>query len=107
MSEGDTMTESPITYKGAVRLSKVKYQELEKMFKEELTEDNFDRIMKRFRDILKFDPNCSTYNPADLQKYKDYRVKKAEELGTSTYKALKLDVYYQKRKQKKIEGQNP
>ena len=106
MSEGDTMTESPITYKGGVKLSKVKYYELEKMFREELREENFDRIMKRFRDIMNFDPNCSTYNPADLQKYKDYRNKKAEEMGTSAYKALKLDVYYQKRKQKKIEEQN-
>ena len=54
MAEEDTMTENPITYKGAVRLSKVKYQELENMFKEELSEEqltyNYVQKMLNFKD---------------------------------------------------------
>lgn len=93
------MTESK---KGNSKLSKARYIELEAMFKREIdNEELLNRVLKNFLDIMQFDPAASTYTPDRREKCAEYRRKKAEEMGTSIYKALKKDIYYQKCKEKK------
>jgi len=90
------MTESR---KGNSKLSKAKYQELEAMFKREIpNEEAFNRVLKNFLDIMQFDPSASTYTPDRREKCAEYRRKKAEEMGTTTYKAFNMEKYYLKKK---------
>lgn len=84
-------------YKASVTISKSKYGELEKRFKETYDEQLADSVLDLFKEVLKFDPSLNTYDKGQAKKIKEYRDKKKAE-GISTYVSSGMKRHYEKRK---------
>lgn len=106
MSEGNGMAEGQTTIatkKGNARLSKEKYYKVKEMLKLEVGEENLERVMIKFQEIMNFDPKVTTYSQEMKDAVYKYRNKKAEEMGTSVYKAFNLGKYYKKKEKSEKE----
>lgn len=80
-------------------LSKKRYYEIETVCHNILGDDALTaQIMSSIQNIMKFDPNASTYTKERGQKNIEFRKKKAEELGVTTYITSGGKKLYDKRK---------
>lgn len=87
-------------YKGKTCFSKKRYHEIETKIEAKYATDMASDIMSIIRDVLKFDPETSTYDEDNARKIKEYRAKKKAE-GISTYISSGMKASYEKRKKEK------
>lgn len=77
MSEAPIDTIDNASYKASSILSKKRYYEIEELVKKTLhEEDEVQSFMKKFSDIMMFDPEKKKYNQAENEYIKRYREKK-------------------------------
>jgi hypothetical protein len=85
-------------FKGTRTLSKKKYFELEHELKAFLGDSQSEAVMKKIRDVLKFDPAVSVYN--ERMKETTYRRReKLKEAGISTYVSAGTKSQYYKNRE--------
>ena len=78
-------------------MSKRRYKDISDGMKEIINdEEKWGQCMELIRQIMNFDINSNTSDPIRSEKVREARLKKAQEMNTSTYKAFKLDEYHKK-----------
>ena len=103
MSEGNGMAEGSEVVSGEGKaisqMTKKRYNSIADMLKRELpsNEEKVNSILVNIREIMNFDPNATTYNKDRREYTYKYRTKKAEEMGTTVYKAFNFGKYYKKK----------
>jgi hypothetical protein len=78
--------------KGNSMMTKKRYYEIERRLQEILEEEKVGEVISILKEVMRFDPGCSTYD-----KVKEKLEKKKAE-GISTYEALNQRAYYTKNK---------
>lgn len=66
-------------------MSKKRLDEIKNTIIAKYGEDGIDDIIENICNIMKFNPEKSTYTPEKGQKFMEWRKKRAEELGISDY----------------------
>jgi hypothetical protein len=69
----------------AAFLSKRRYAAVKQLLEDELGEEAAGRAVARFTEIMHYDPDQSTYTPAQAKRIKAWRQRKMEETGLSMY----------------------
>ena len=83
-------------------LSKKRYDEIKERLSAVYGTEHIDNVMFIIRDIMNFDPSISMYTPEKGKKDIEWRKKKAQEQGITTYMICGKN-YYEKKKQMKKE----
>ena len=88
-------------------MSKKRYEEITKLLRDELQDSQVERILKKFCEIMKYDPEAKTihkkpcvYDEKQAANIKNYRQRKLEE-GISTYITSGTKKYYHAHKDDK------
>jgi chorismate mutase len=84
-------------------ISKKRYYEIDEALGT-LMKDQQEReqVMMKICEILNFDPNRNTYTPQVKERMLQWRKKKAEELGVTTYVTSGMKAYYERNKQSQV-----
>lgn len=100
------INESPVVEKRAAAstLSKKRFELIMKLVDDIVTDPKqVDVFKSRFCEIMAFDPNASAYTQERNVKTIEWRKKKAQQLGTSTYVTSGRKRNYEKEKERRKE----
>ena len=94
--------EETVKYTAQSIMSKKRYNELETSLKTIYGAEKLEVAMKAVRDIMKFDPEASTYTKERGKKSMECQRKSAEKKGQSLYYANGGKKCYEKKKMQSI-----
>lgn len=80
-------------------MSKKRYMEIQKTLEEHIADDaTLNTVMASIRTIMRYDPDKSAYTPEIKQRQVEWRRRKAQELGVTTYVTSGMKAHYERSK---------
>lgn len=81
-------------------MSKKRYHLIEETLRKTIDDPNkLANVLQSIQEIMNFDPNRNTYTPEVKERVLQWRKKKAEELGVTTYVTSGSKACYERKKQ--------